>query len=242
MTRNTTNQASKHLRPRLGTQLRGELTSAYAARGNRGADLVLHYSPKARKDVALSGQLQFLNFLYCEIDGNVKTVNYVPSSSIASVAGEAFASLVDVEITTNDGRRIWRRLIESEPDTARFVDDLRSTVGHGVLAAVSAFEVWTFERLTTNPVILRNALRVVSWLAGARYWPLSPYKRKALTLLQRRRTVTFAEILDLEEGSHRALVGAAILELTCAGTVRSNLAELPLHALSLFHDMGDRQC
>lgn len=242
MSRETKGKTTEGLRPRLGTQLRGEMTSAYSARGNSSADLILHYSPKAQKDVAFSGQLQFLNYLYCEIDFNVKTVNYAPSASITTVAGEVFASLVDAEITTNDGRRIWRRLVESEPDTARFVEDLRSSVGHGLLADVSGFEVWSYDRFTTNPELLRNALRAVSWMAGARYWPLAPFKRKAMALLQLRRTVTFDDVLSLEEGSRRALVGAAILQLTCTGAVRSNLAECPLHALTLFHYMGDRQC
>jgi hypothetical protein len=215
---------------------------AYAARGNSSADLALHYSPKAQKDVALSGQLQFLNFLYCEIDSNVKTIHYAPSSSISSVAGEVFASLVDVEITTNDGKLIWRRLVQTEPDNAKFVDDLRASVGRGLLANVSAFEVLTFEQLTINPVRLRNALRAVSWMAGARYWPLAEFKCKAFSLIESRRTVTFEDVIGLEEGSRRALVGAAVLEMACNGTVRSNLAEVPLHGLTLFHRIGDGKC
>lgn len=228
--------------PRLGTQLRGEMATAYAMRGKCSADLILHYSPKAGKDVALAGQLQLMNFLYCEIDGAVKTVNYAPTSSIISTAGKAFASLVDAEITTNDGKLIWRRLIASEPDTTKHVEDLRAAVGHGVLAGVSALEVWTYEQLTTNPVLLRSALRAVSWMAAARYWPLAEFKRKIWALINRRQTVTFDDVLGLEEGSRRALAGAAILEMTCKGTVRSNLADFPLHAWTVFHRMGDHKC
>lgn len=230
------------LRPRLGTQLRGEMATAYAARGNGSADLALHYSPKAKKDVALSGQLQFLNFLYCEIDSDVKTANYAPFSSIARLAGEDFASLVDVEITTNDGRLVWRRLVHSEPDSTKFVEGLRSSVGRGALANVSAFEVWTYGQLTTNPVRLRSALRAVSWMAGARYWPLAQFKRAVLALIENRRTVTFEDVLSLEQGSRRALAGAAVLEMACTGTVRSDFAEVPLHALTLFQRIGDRKC
>lgn len=230
--------------PRLGTQFRGEMAVAYAARGNSSADLALHYSPKAQKDVALSGQLQFLNFLYCEIDSDVKTANYAPFSSIARLAGEDFASLVAVEITTNDGRLIWRRLVQSEPDTAKFVEELRASVGRGMLATVSAFEVWTYGQLTTNPVRLRSALRAVSWMAGARYWPLAEFKREVLALIESRRTVTFDDVLTLEQGSRRALIGAAVLEMACTGTVRSDLAEVPLHGMTLFHRIGDgdRKC
>lgn len=228
--------------PRLGTQFRGDMAAAYAARGNSSADLVLHYSPKAKMDVALSGQLQFLNFLGCEIDSNIKTVNYAPSSSIATVAGKAFASLVDVEITTIDGKLIWRRLVRSEPDTAEFSDELRASVGRGVLANVSAFDVLTYEQLTSNPVQIRNGLRAVSWMAAARYWPLAEFKSKAFALLKRQRTVTFDDVLCLEQESRRALVGAAVLEMACTGVVRSNLAEVPLHGLTLFHRIGNGKC
>jgi len=228
--------------PRLGTRFRGDLAAAYAARGNSFADLVLHYSPKTKKDVILSGQLQFLNFLYCEIDSNVKVANYAPFSSIATLAGEAFAVLIDAEITTVDGRIIWRRLIQSEPDTAKFVEDLRTSIGLGVLAGVSALEVWTPDLLTINPVRIRNALRVVSWIAGARYWPLAEFKSKAFALIDHRRTVTFEDVLNLEQGSRRALIGAAVLEMACTGTVRSDLAEVPLHGSTLFHRLSERKC
>lgn len=242
MRRATKVKTSGGLRPRLGTQLRGEMATAYAARGNGSADLALHYSPKAKADVALSGQLQFLHFLYCEIDCNVKTARYAPFSSIASAAGEGFASLVDAEIITYDGRLVWRRLIQSEPDTASLVEDLRASVGRGVLANVSALEVWTFDRLTINPVRLRNALRAVSWMAGARYWPLAEFKSRTLAEIESRRTVTFDDVLNLEQGPRRALVGAAVLEMACTGTVRSDLAETPLHGLTQFHRIGDRKC
>lgn len=228
--------------PRLGTRFRGDMAVAYAARGNSRADLALHYSPKAKTDVALCGQLQLLNFLYCEIDSNVRTINYAPSSSIVALAGERFASLVDVEITTIDGKTIWRRLVQSEPDNAEFVDELHASIGRGVLTSVSALEVWTYEQLTANPVLIRNALRAVSWMAGARHWPLAEFKRNAMALIESRRTVTFDDVLGLEEGPRRALAGAAVLEMTCTGTVRSNLGELPLHALTQFHRMGDSQC
>lgn len=217
------------------------MATAYAARGNRAADLALHYSPKSRKDVALSGQLQFLNFLYCEIDSSVRTLNYAPFPAIARLTGEVFASLVDVELTTLDGRVIWRRLIQSEPDTASFVEDLGVAVGQGVLSSVSALEVWTHDQLTSNPVRLRNSLRAVSWMAGARYWPLAEFKSSALALIDLRRTVTFSEVLDLEQGPRRALVGAAVLEMACSGIVRSDLSELPLNGLTLFHSIGERK-
>lgn len=241
MSRTTKTKQDRDLGPRLGTQLRGEMAAAYATRGKSNADLALHYSPKARKDVALSGQLQFLNFLLCEVDSNIKTVNYAPSSSISFVAGNVFASLVDVEITTHDGKRIWRRLIQEEPDNEKCVEDLRLSVGHGVLTDVSALEVWTYERLTTNPLLLRNALRAVSWMAAARHWPLAEFKSKAMTLIERKRMVTFEDVLALEEGSRRALAGAAVLQLACTGTVRSNLAEIPLHGLTQFHHAGERK-
>ena len=227
---------------RLGTQLRGEMAIAYEARGQSSADLMLHYSPKAQKDVVLTGQLQFLNFLTCEFHSNVRTVNYAPYSSIASVAGEPVASLIDAEIKMRDDTLVWRRLIHSEPDSADLVEDLRKSIGRGALAKVSSIEVWTFDQLTVNPMRLRNALRVVAWIAGARHWPLAESKRKVLALLERRRIATFDEILALEEGPNRALVGAAGLDMFCNGIVRGDLAEVPLHGLTQFHLVGDQKC
>lgn len=215
---------------------------AYEARGQSSADLMLHYSPKAQKDVVLTGQLQFLNFLICELDSNVRTVNYAPYSSISSAAGEPIASLIDVEIQMRDNTLVWRRLIHSEPDSADLVKDLREAIGRGALAKVSSIEVWTFDQLTVNPMRLRNALRAVAWIAGARHWPLAESKRKVLALLERRRMATFDEVLALEEGPNRALVGAAVLDMLCNGVVRGDLAEVPLHAFTQFHLVGDQEC
>ena len=73
------------------------MTALYDARGKGSADLALHYSPKAKRDVQLSGQLQFLHFLYCEIDCQVATADYSPRSAIISLAGDKFAALVDAQ-------------------------------------------------------------------------------------------------------------------------------------------------
>jgi hypothetical protein len=224
---------------RLGTQLRGEMTALYDARGKGNADLALHYSPKAKRNVQLSGQLQFLHFLYCEIDCLVATADYSPRSAIASLAGDKFAALVDAQVETVDGKVIWHRLIESEPDEAALIGDLRAVVGKGLLAGISALETWTSARLTANPMRLRNSLRAVAWMSAARHWPLAEFKSNALALISKRRSVTFDEVLNLETGPRRALSGAAVLELACTGVIRSDLLEIPLHGLTLFHALGD---
>lgn len=224
---------------RLGTQLRGEMAAPYDARGKGNADLVLHYSPKAKRNVQLSGQLQFLHFLSCEIDCQVATADYSPRSAIASLAGEKYAALVDAQVETRDGKVIWHRLIASEPDEDALTDDLRSVLGKGPLAGISALVTWTEARLTANPMRLRNALRAVAWMSAARYWPLGEFKSNALALISKRRSVTFDDILQLEAGPRRALSGAAVLELACTGAIRSDLLEVPLHGLTRFHALGD---
>lgn len=225
---------------RLGTQLRGEMAAVYDVRGKGNADLALHYSPKAKCYVALSGQLQFLHFLFCEIDCHVVTAEYSPRSAIATLAGQAFADLVDAQVTTVDGKVIWRRLIESEPDNGEFADDLRTAVGKGPLSGISALEIWTADRLTANPMRLRNSLRAIAWMCAARHWPLAEFKSSALALISKRRSVTFYEILDLEAGPRRALSGAAVLELACTGAVHSDLLAVPLHGLTQFHSFGEQ--
>lgn len=224
---------------RLGTQLRGEMAASYDARGKGNADLVLHYSPKAKCNVQLAGQLQFLHFLYCEIDCHIATADYSPRSAISSLAGDKFAALVDAQVETRDGKVIWHRLIASEPDEEALTNDLRSVLGKGPLAGISALEIWTTARLTANPMRLRNSLRAVAWMSAARHWPLAEFKSNALTFISKQRSVTFDEILNLEAGPRRALSGAAALELACTGTIRSDLLEVPLHGLTRFHAPGD---
>lgn len=224
---------------RLGTQLRGEMAGLYDARGKGNADLALHYSPKAKRNVQLFGQLQFLHFLYCEIDCHIATVNYSPRSEISSLAGDRFAALVDAQIQTTDGMVIWHRLIASEPDKEVLTEDLRSVIGKGPLSGISALETWTASRLTANPMRLRNSLRALAWMSAARHWPLAEFKSKALALISKRRSVSFDDVLNLEAGPRRALFGAAVLELACTGAIRSDLLEVPLHSLTQFRAIGD---
>lgn len=240
MSKANKNDPGKVRSSRLGTQFRGEMSAAYGARGKTSADLALHYSPKAKCNVTLSGQLQFLHFLYCEIDSNVETANYAPRSLIFSVAGEKYASLIDAQIKTVDGKVVWHRLIDAEPDHAEFIDDLRTAVGKGPLARISAVETWTTDRLTANPMRLRNSLRALAWMSAARHWPLAEFKSKALAHIRKRRSVTFDEVLSLEDGPRRALSGAAVLELACTGVIRSDLLEAPLRGLTQFHAFGDQ--
>lgn len=173
MSKASNGTANKGRGRRLGTQLRGEMAALYDARGKSNSDLMLHYSPKAKCNVQLSGQLQFLHFLYCEIDCQVATADYSPHSAISSMAGDKFAALVDAQIETTDGKVIWHRLIASESDEEALTDDLRSVLGKGPLAGISALETWTAARITANPMRLRNSLRALAWMSAARHWPLA---------------------------------------------------------------------
>jgi hypothetical protein len=53
---------------------------------------------------------------------------------------------------------------------------------------------------------------------------------------------TFDDVLALDEGPNRALVGAAVLDMFCNGVLRGDLTEVPLHGLTQFHLVGTQKC
>jgi len=214
--------------------MRGDVAEAYDARGHTAADLHLHYSQKLQRDVVLVGQLSYFHFLRAERDPNIKSVDYAPTDRLAKLAGEKFAGLVAAVVTTHDGQEVWRRLIRKEPDTAKFVDELRVAIGKGPLSSVSRLEVLTFQELVDEETWTRNTHRALAWIAAARDWPLVGHKQTILDALRTRRHTTFADCLALGNATERALLGAAALQLALNGNVSTNLGVEPLTTDTIF--------
>ena len=223
---------------RLGTQLRGEVAEDYDKRGHGAADLVLHYSGKAGKDVSLLGLRELHHYLHAESDPDVVDVNYSPREANTTLAGKAYAKLVHAVVKLRDGSTVWRRLVDDDSTHPPLLSDLRQSVGKGALSEVKRVEVWTSEQIQANPMRLRNSLRGLGWIAGARDWPLGDYKAAVLSLVHKRGTVLFADIVKLGDGPKQALYGAAALQLAFKGAIRSDLNEAPLTAMTLFHKVG----
>jgi hypothetical protein len=215
--------------------MRGALASAYEARGHTASDLYLHYSPKMQRDVVLKGRLQYFHFLLVERDPSIEEVDYAPYDRLVRVAGEEFAAIVAAEHKTRDGKIVWRRLIDREPDrSTEVVSDLGKVIGSGPLSAVDRLEVLTLRQLVCDEMWTRNAHRAISWIAAAREWPLADHKSRVLKLLKESRVVTFDACLSLGDGPQRALFGAAVLQMAMLGSLDSDLGQRPLTSWSSF--------
>ena len=219
---------------RLGTQLRGDVAELYDKRGHGAADLVLHYSGKNGKDVSLLTLREFGHYLNAESDPTVIEVDYSPRRAITELAGAPYARLIHAVVKLRDGSTVWRRLAEDDATPPPLLGDLHQAVGKGPLVGVTRIEVWTSEVVEANPMRLRNALRGLGWIAGARSWPLGDYKSKILALLQKRGMALFGELVELGEGPYQALYGAAAIQLAFNGAVRTDLNEAPLTGRTLF--------
>jgi hypothetical protein len=222
---------------RLGTQLRGRLAEAYKRRGKTKGDLILHYSFKCKADVTLAAELQFLHYLHAESDPDVESVSYETSAEVTRVAGAENAEIVHAAVTLKNGTRIWRRLIQELPDLVERAQHLAAMAGSGTLAEIANVETLSRDFLVANPMRLRNALRATAWIAAAKHWPLIEQKKQILASV-RQRPMTFEAVLALGEGPHQATFGAAVLELAFAGSIRHDLFELPLTAVTSFYANG----
>ncbi len=228
--------------PRLGTRMRSQLAAAMDARGHQRSTIWLLYSPKAAVDIVLRTELAFAHFLHAESDPEVQRIDYEPAARVARLYGEAVAALVDAEVTLRSGEVIWRE-IKPEEDLARDAEMrgmLQTFVRvHEAQGAAPKHEVWTEKRIYAEPQRIQNWLRVVPWLAQARAWPLQEYGNVVASLLNARRCVQFADVLELGEGPEKALYAAALLKAVQFGRFESDLNRMPFTNNSHFYLPGE---
>jgi hypothetical protein len=223
---------------RLGTRLRGKLADAYEARGGQQNILWLHYSAKARSDVALCSDLEYGHFLLVESDPLIDKVNYAPAKQVARIAGEVFATIVDAEVQTKNGEVTWREvkysgdLAEGEANRANLQILIQQQAARDTAVR---HEVLTEKEIFACPQRIRNWHRVMVWLAAAREWALHDYATKVAILMRRHGRIEFHEALSLGDTEHASLYGAALLQEVQRGTFRSDLEARPLTARSIFY-------
>lgn len=227
---------------RLGTQLRGKLQHAYDSRGKSTSILFMHYSPGCRQDVVFPSQIEFLHFHHVEWDSRIASINYTPLKRVALFAGELLGAIVDVEITMKSGEVIWRE-VKSKDELAvgaesranlQLLIQTRTAKGENV-----RHEIWTEDQIYREPLLLRNRIRAMTWLAGARDFVLDEHERAVLGLLRRLRAAEFRHFLALGESTQQGLFGAALLNLVRRGRVLSDLDAKPFSGRSKFYLGGD---
>lgn len=226
----------KHSRP--GTRLRGAMAPLYDKRSHARATLTLHYSPKSMRDVKIFGEHQLLHFLHCEFDPDITAVNYEPNAITTKIVGSTHASMIHAIVETKAGITLWRHIADNSnslPEEYYNLDYILKSQQHLNIKLQSI----CIERLTENPMILHNSLRMLAWISAARHWPLTTIKTELLQFVKRKRTVFFSDVLDLGIDRHRALYGAAMLTLASTGIVESDLHQFPLSANTEFTKHGD---
>ena len=223
---------------RLGTRRRSEFTNALGARGHARSSLWVVYSPKARADFVLRGDLQFGHFLLAESDPTVESADYAPRTRIEAIAGQAVAAIVDAEIRLVGGRIVWREITSSDAvashaaarATLPVLAQITGSHAHGV----ATHEVWTEKEIFSCPQRILNWLRILPWLAQAREWPLQSHAQQVAALFKRRTCITLGDVLALGEHGEDALYAAALFQDVQHGRYASDLEVRPLDVASRF--------
>ncbi len=234
-------KAKPNAKARLGTQLRGQLQQAYDARGESTSILFIDYSPGCRQDVVFPSQIEFLHFHHVEWDSRIESINYTPLKRVALIAGELLGTIVDVEITMKSGEVIWREVKPKEELAAGAASRANLQILIQTQAAKNEnvrHEVWTEDQIYREPLLLRNRIRAMRWLVGARDFVLDAHEREVLALLRRLKAAEFRHFLALGESTQQALFGAAVLNLVRRGRVLSDLDAKPFTGRSKFY-LGD---
>ncbi len=214
---------------KLGTQLRGKLQKDYLVRGKTRYSLWYAYSPKARADVVLHGDVQYYHFLLVESDPEVASANYDVQQHARRIVGEELGRVVNVEIRMADGTVVWRCVRAEEKDfLATAVANLQLLIDQRVHKELpQRAEVFTGTEITANPVRIQNWNRLLPYLGQARAWPLHEFGNEVATLLHTHDEVALSEVTALAEPGLEALYVAALIHGIQLGRFRSNVNEKP---------------
>jgi len=226
--------------PRPGVLMRGALTAAYAARGQRNGKLWIQYSAKAKKDVAFATELAYVHFLYVESSFEATHVEYTPDEKVTRAVGACFVEYVDAAIKLANGDVVWRHVCaDNESDASKslgaqlavLLEHVRMPDG----APTPRLEFLTHQQLLASEMRIRNWHRVAAWLAAARDWELHEYQTEVAALIRRAGRVEFQDVLALGKGGERGcLYGAALLQQLQRGAYQTNLFDAPFTLRSVF--------
>lgn len=213
---------------RLGTQLRGKLAAAYAARGHLTSKLAYVYSPRAKKDVVLASNLEFWHFVLAESDSNICSADYNPDKEIVSVADDVHGTVLDAVIKLKDGTIEWREIKYSDDDQPRTKHqwEAQAEAAHRSGAIYRRF---TEKEIFSKPQRLSNWVEVIAWLSAVRDRPTLEYDLAVQRLLQERDIVTIADLQS--QGGTRPLGAcyvAAAFRMLQEGACFSDLDLQPL--------------
>lgn len=231
---------SSEKQARLGTQMRGRLAEAYDARGHSRGTLNYHYSPKCRRDVVLMGHAELGHFLTVEYDARIVEVDYAPRDKVKGIAGDELGEFIHASIKLRDGTKVWRHISAENPGDKHDVIEanLNRLIAHKTHPDLpDRYEKWIWEENRLKPQLIHNSLRMVSWLAQAREWPLLEESKKILALVAANGEIAASDVMALDSSPAQALYLAAMSKLVLSGQLDSDLTHLPLSPISRLYKL-----
>lgn len=216
--------------PNARPKVRGAMEAAYSERGLGKSYLWYCYSPRSDADCCFRSSLEYYHFLQVESDSSIASVDYAPKAFVTRVAGEHIASIVDAVIKRSTGETVWRE-VKTEAALAAGAD---ARAEFQILAQSQTsrrlgdrHEVLTEQQLLANPMLLRNWHQALAWIAQVRDIPLEQEADQIHSFIERRGSVRFAELLELDGTRSPAIYGAAALRAVQTGAIRSDLDSSP---------------
>lgn len=243
MTYRPDNDASKaSTNTRLGVRMRNQLADIYKARGHSTGKIWLHYSAKARRDIAFATEIDYLHFLYIESSFEIIDVDYTPELKVQRAVGSSFIEYVNAEILTANGDVIWRHVCAADQTDCAHnrQEQLQILLQNCDMPDGAQFpcvEVLTHEDMLAAPYRIRNWHSVAAWLAAGRDWALTQEQLEVAALIRSKKRVEFQEVLELGKGTdHDDLYGVAIFRSMQAGAYSSNLFDAPFSMRTWFSE------
>lgn len=199
---------------RLGTQLRGKLSGAYASRGRFRSKLTYAYSPRMGRDVVLHSQLEFAHFVLAESDPLIFKINYSPEKRISNIQDDVLGTIVDAEVELKDGTLEWREIKYSgkldKRSEHQWQAQAEAAFQHGI-----RYRRFTEKEIFVCPQRIENWIEVIAWLSAVRARPSYEFDIAVLDLLHQKGKVTVGEVQNLAglRSDSACLVAAAFRKI-----------------------------
>jgi hypothetical protein len=215
--------------PRLGTQFRGKLASAYGQRGVAMSSLWYVYSPRTQRDWVLKSDLEWDHFVLAEADSLITTANYAPDAMSLEIEGEVQSVPVDAVLNYTDGRTEWREIRYADKSPVSEATNRKTASRCEAATRMGVkYVLGTETEVRPNVTLLANWRRVLAWMSAARERSLAPYQEELATMINARQSISLGH-LELAVGEQGfPMYAAALFSDLQHGKYASDLAVVPL--------------
>jgi len=166
-----------------------------------------------------------------ESDAALRSVDYAPLVKESHLEATGFGKAINAIVVKKNGEIEWRELAYSRPNKVRAgggFNERFKEITELARANGAIYVQLTEDSIYAHSQRLNNWVRILAWMAAARYHSLYNEKIQIATLLDSRGKVLLSDIMLMGEKTSLPLFIAATFKMVQEGDLMSDCNERPL--------------